>query len=187
MIALTPRCVKLPGVQSQLVAYRFSEKSFRRFESDLAAVVKNWPRATIVSPSISPETYMARIRDSVKALFRNEWSVAFDRVELERIWSASVVAGLPDGTVRIGKRAQRKSSVSSGLAVEPFGESKFLIELTDPSAETLRALLEVYQNGYVNGPSRVKGVPMETMKRICQEYNGVSVSGNSETMVYEMF
>ena len=60
-----------------------------------------------MSDCLSPETFMARIRDSVRALFRFSWEVVFDWEALEEIWPQLMVSGLPDGTVGIGKRRPR--------------------------------------------------------------------------------
>lgn len=57
----------MPTLTPASAAARFNEFAFRRYEPVIAAVVRNFPRDTIVSfDSLSPETFIHRLRDAAR-------------------------------------------------------------------------------------------------------------------------
>ena len=78
----------------------------------LERYVRQYPEPLFVKPQgLALETFSCRLRDSVKALFRNpQWNLGLSD-SLSSIWTHTVVA-YRDGQVRIGGRDQKQQKGS---------------------------------------------------------------------------
>jgi hypothetical protein len=73
-----------------VVASRFKESNFRRFEPIIISVLERWPQRSIFKPTtISIETFAARLRDAVTAFLQPDclWDSPIDKEKLKEVWS----------------------------------------------------------------------------------------------------
>lgn len=106
--------------QTLSLPHRFSEKSFRRYESIIAKAVNAFPLAVKINPSdlgLAAETVRGRLRDALTSYKEHRWSsVRFEFHAFAQIHDRLVVALEPDGTVIIGT----KDSIKSPRTEEAF-------------------------------------------------------------------
>lgn len=57
---------------------RLTEKSFRKYEKDIAKAVKEWPNPVTFKPTGNSVVYAARMRDAMLSLFRYKWTTEVD-------------------------------------------------------------------------------------------------------------
>lgn len=108
---------------SGTLPHRFSEKSFRRYESVIATIVTDFPRVTVVRPSdfnLAAETVRGRLRDAITSLHQHLWQTKVDTNCFHEIYDEIVVSLRPDGMVAVGNKDTVKNTVIEPIvAVDP--------------------------------------------------------------------
>ena len=89
--------------------HRFSEKSFRRYESTIAQAVNGYPYAIIINPihfKLASETVRGRLRDALTSYDTHRWStILFTPEAFDKAHPHIIVRLLPDGKVHFGPEA----------------------------------------------------------------------------------
>lgn len=69
-------------------APQHSYDQFTRYESDIAAIINNYPNVSILDPRpMSPVTYQCRIRDAINAFYKYDYpSSLFTRDDVARVF-----------------------------------------------------------------------------------------------------
>lgn len=147
--------------------HRFSERVFRRFESDLLSICSHYPKTVTIHPSgMHAETYRARIKDSMRAYAASTWESLVDRSKINFILhnchivvrGASVIIGVPGSADLPTLSSSVNSSDQRNLSIQiPCENSKLLeaaivlsssgvipneIELINPSPMQINLLNE---------------------------------------------
>lgn len=108
---------------SGTLPHRFSERSFRRYESVIAAIVIDFPRVTVVRPSdfkLSAETVRGRLRDAITSLKCHNWPTTINITQFLMIYEQIVVSLRPDGMVAVGNKDTVKDTIVEPIvAIDP--------------------------------------------------------------------
>jgi len=152
--------------------YRFSERSFRRYEAVIKRATDCFPDPVIVRLSASkPSTFCLRCRDAIRSYINNFWESTINRERLEQILDDFFVDVVeePSGDaaeVRVGPRIAytKKIYVDEELppAVLLGTSSRVALESKSPTDEELTALMVLANVTFFNNiPVLVKDVSSE--------------------------
>ncbi len=95
--------------------HRFNEKSFRRYETIIAQVVRVFPKPLPINPAdldLAAETVRGRLRDAMTSLAENNWLTKVDLVLFNQIHSKIVVSLRSDGMVVVGDKDTVKETTN---------------------------------------------------------------------------
>ena len=118
-----------------------TERSFRRYEPLIQSILKKWPGISVFDPNaigLSIETVSARLRDSIRSLYENNWATSWDHSRIADVYPA-VTTAMHEGLVIVGPRDKVQAHKAEPVA-DPERASKVdFLHVSGPSMEFLRA------------------------------------------------
>lgn len=151
--------------------------AFRRYEKDIARIVENYPKETLLDPKpFSEETYMARIRDAIKGMRLNQHaSQHFTLGQCENIFShlrsggTFIFTRYTGGLVRCGEkeRVEARGAVdvkNVALDVNPG-------EVDARNEEIFNAIVLLKERDIISSPVTLKNLSDIQLSRIHQSFN----------------
>ncbi len=110
----------MPTTPLDLLPYRLTERAFRRFELDIAEIVKRHPECTVLDPNkagLAPRTYVPRLRDALCSLRKFSWrSTHINQEKFANIHDDIVIS---DNAVAGSRKAVREYRQATSKPVLP--------------------------------------------------------------------
>lgn len=149
---------------STTIPHRFSERSFRRYESDIAQISAAYPGLITLSPGdLSIETYTHRLRDAIRGVLEYHYPTTIDLAKLAK---QDICVRVVHGEIQAGSRKELAKALSRQQTALP----SIVENITAPDEETLKALC-LLMSKRMHGPTRLSGVPLDMLHRLEGEYD----------------
>ena len=133
------------------VPVHLSERVFRRYESMIAQVVRNFPNATTFQHApLSINTFTCRLRDAIKSVLTYHWPTPIDITLLEQI-RPSLIVREQNGLVWAGLRTNNSENGIATEGTTPAPKAQELI-LTNPNLRDLYAIAHLLSERKLSGP-----------------------------------
>ena len=153
---------------------RYSEKSFRRFESTIKTIVERFPTSVELDPplwSLSLSTLSNRLRDAIKSLHLNHWKTIVNINKLDEIY-INLVVSEQTGRVVIGDRITIRNSKTKNHTRVPITITNPVVINAPPSVVRIITEQLVAKNA-VNQPIFYRGAP-EFMAELENDFDVVT-------------
>jgi hypothetical protein len=180
-------------------APQLSEATFRTYEPFIHRAVKAWPEETRFAPTdmvneksgrpLSPNTFAARMRDSVVSLHRFGWTTYIDIEKFRTMFGTFSVAFDSDGSVWFRNRGRRgRPLVFAGERVDPSLPTTASASPTWPDGwtiEEVEAVCRLIHHARVNGPITLTGILLdEHVHSLMSTFNvGIHVDANNNRTI----
>lgn len=129
-----------------------SEKVFRRFEQTIKQIVEEFPRTIIITPEgISQYTFIARLRDAMRSLYKYEWQTSVESTRFRSIRAQIVVKTGPDGTIIVCTTSTDTAPISVSFAPVASDDLEMFTDiLTDIPIATISHLARIRGIGAIH-------------------------------------
>ena len=154
---------------------RFSERSFRRFEADLLELCRFYPKTVTIKPTtMNPETYRARVKDSMRAFVNSNWSSPVEKSKISFIIHNCIIV-VRNGLIIIGPSGQTdlKSPDSSVNSLDEIDIPKIEINALDPFE--LQAIVLLAERGRIPIEVELKGLTPENARILELKHPNISI------------
>ena len=139
----------------QQLAFQLTEKSFRRYEVAINAIVNNFPVASAFNPApLSPNTYAARLRDAIKSVLTYDWKTDVDVKRLKDIRDNLTIRINKQGNVVACNGSEKLEDVG-----QPLNETKAsgVGAITNCTEAELCAIVLLLSNRRFEGGIKITG------------------------------
>lgn len=132
-----------------------------RFTPVLHAILDAWPRLVPLDPgTLSPNTYVARLRDAIKAVREGHVVLPDLTARYMALDERPVVRELPDG-IKVGPRSSFTKDALPLVPSPSTPEGDYLLTITNPTDDELFSVLTLAEGGHLPKPILLLGTTAE--------------------------
>jgi hypothetical protein len=156
---------------------RLSEKSFRKYEHDIAKIANSWPSVVILRPTKgSITTYVARLRDAILSLSQHRWPSTlvsqpiFDRIHPQLVVSHRgdcAMAGPRNEVVKYDKPDEPMKA--DAFTATPHSSSAFDLQCFPYDA--VKVVCHLASKRLLVGPVKVFGLSSQQAGHLEESYD----------------
>lgn len=139
--------------ESQL-AYRFREANARKYETQIARIVEQFPHVVVFHPE-NVETFSCRLRDAIRSFRENKWPTTID---LERLTSIRLQVVIRARVVLAGSKEEigNWTGETPTRDILPPPQSSPQGVITNPDERALESLMELHHQRILTTPTLVR-------------------------------
>lgn len=154
--------------------FQKSEDSFRRYESYIAAAVKEYPASVTINPApLRPSTFAARIRDAMSSLSVYRWDTNIDiTIFLNLYTKRNLTVTYTDSMVTIGPRVRHLARVGSQVNRPSHTGNAIIFAIDKWTTLDLTSACRLLSSRLIVGPVKVfPQLNQPTCDDLCQNYD----------------